>query len=104
MVHFGPFALLLNSFNSVPNFCYLTPVAGSMPDTFRHHRKHSSFTSHIVIIRAMLFGKAWLGSVSRAFALICQYLSSTRTGLGIFHDFLTICRSQDSLSCEMEQG
>jgi hypothetical protein len=48
-----------------------------MPDTWPSYEKLSCIKYHIVMNLVLLCNRPWLGIISPAFALICQYLSST---------------------------
>lgn len=48
-----------------------------MPGTWPSHEKPSHTKYQIVMILSLLCKRPWLEGISPAFALICQYLSST---------------------------
>lgn len=54
-----------------------------MPDTWPGHERLSHMKYHIVMILSLLCNRPWLESISPAFALICQYLSSTVRDLAL---------------------
>jgi len=51
-----------------------------MPGTWPSEVKLSRMKYHIVMILSLLCNRPWLESISPAFALVCQYLSSTVRG------------------------
>jgi hypothetical protein len=48
-----------------------------MPGTWPSYEKLSRMKYHMVMILSLLCKRPWLEGISPAFALICQYLSST---------------------------
>jgi hypothetical protein len=48
-----------------------------MPGTWPGQEKLSRMKYQIVMNTGLLCNRPWLGGISHAFALICQYLSST---------------------------
>jgi len=55
-----------------------------MPGTWSGYERLSHTKYHIVMILSFLCNRLWLGDISPAFALICQYLSSTVRDLAPF--------------------
>jgi hypothetical protein len=55
-----------------------------MPSAWSSHERLSLMKYQMVMILILLCNRLWLGDISPAFALICQYLSSTVRDLAPF--------------------